>query len=64
MLKETIRSVELNGILIGHVYKSSHRVWVAQPIWSNYSASFLNEEEAVLELMIKFHEDNNSLTIQ
>lgn len=64
MLKETIRAVELNGILIGHVYKSTHRVWVAQPIWSDYSASFLLEEEAVLELMIKFQEDHNGLNIQ
>lgn len=49
-----MQEVKVNNILIGWVYKSSHRVWVAQPIDSKYSNSFLSEAQAVWEL-ISYH---------
>lgn len=58
------KEIRLNGVLIGHVYKSSHGGWVAQPSWSIYSCTFLTAEVAELELKLHYQNQVNGIQIQ
>lgn len=54
-MKKEIR-IGHNGLLIGHVYKSSHGGYVAQPNWKIFSQTFLSADKAEEELKKHYQE--------
>lgn len=52
--------VFVDGKFIGTVYKSTHGVWVADPLFNMFSCSFSSQEEATKEL-VTFYTESMSL---
>lgn len=56
-MNTTKTEVSYEGKVIGEVYLSSHGVWVGEPNFNTFSASFLTKEKAEAEL-VKFYRES------